>query len=426
MSSRSKFIRSLVIDISPLRDSVPYRALWFGQVTSFIGTQMRFVAVPWQVFQLTHSTAMVGLIGLLELAPLVFFSLLGGTAADRTDRRRLIIRLQLSMMATAVAFVLMSLADRPSVVWIFVLTGIASALSSTERPARTAMIPDLVGREKIPAAMAVRQLAFQVTAILGPALAGMLIALVDVTWVYVLDALSFVAAIAAFHWIPNLPAHHSTKESSWIATRDGLSFVFRTPVLLSILVIDFVAMIFGMPRAVFPALAERVFGMGAEGLGLLYAAPSVGALIGVLFTGWVPQVNRQGMAVLVSVALWGVAITLAGLSLFSLTLTLFFLAAAGAADVVSAIFRSTILQEATPPDLRGRVNAVNLLVVTGGPRLGDVEAGAVATITSPQASIVIGGALCVLGSAALALPATLRRQRARPTFADGRAAQELS
>jgi hypothetical protein len=169
-----------------------------------------------------------------------------------------------------------------------------------------------------------------------------------------------------------------------------------------------------------------VFGMGAEGLGLLYAAPSVGALIGVLFTGWVPQVNRQGMAVLVSVALWGLAITLAGLSLFSLTLTLFFLAAAGAADVVSAIFRSTILQETTPPDLRGRVNAVNLLVVTGGPRLGDVEAGAVATITSPQASIVIGGALCVLGSAALALPATLRRQRARPTFADGRAAQELS
>ena len=421
MSRRSGAIRSLVIDLSPLRDSIPYRALWFGQVTSFIGTQMRFVAVPWQIFQLTHSTAMVGLIGLVELGPLIFFSLLGGTAADRTDRRRLIIRLQLSMMATSIAFVLMSLADRPSVLLIFALTGIASALSAMERPARTAMIPDLVGSDKISAAMAVRQLAFQVTAIVGPAVAGTLIAVVDVTWVYVLDALSFVAALTAFLWIPVLPLRVSSGESSWTAMRDGLSFVFRTPVLLSILAIDFVAMIFGMPRAVFPALADGTFNMGAEGLGLLYAAPSVGALIGVLFTGWVPQVNRQGLTVLVSVAVWGAAITLAGLSLFSLSLTLFFLAAAGAADVVSAIFRSTMLQETTPPQLRGRVNAVNLLVVTGGPRLGDVEAGAVATVTSPQASIVIGGVLCVLGAAALAAPTALRSQRAQP-IAEGQTA----
>jgi MFS family permease len=425
MSKRSA--RSFVIDLSPLRDSVPYRALWFGQVTSFIGTQMRFVAVAWQVFQITHSTAMVGLVGLVELVPLIIFSMIGGAAADRTDRKRLVVRLQASMMVTAAAFALMSLDDEPPVLIIFVLTGLASALSAMERPARTAMIPDLVGEDKIAAAMAVRQLAFQVTAIIGPALGGVLIAVFDVTWVYLIDTLSFLAALTAFRWIPNLPPQRKTDQSNWIAIREGLSFGFRTPVLFSIFMIDLVAMIFGMPRAVFPALAEEVFGLGAGGVGLLYAAPSVGALLGVLFTGWVPHVRRQGLAVLVSVGIWGAAIALAGLSLFSLALTLFFLAMAGAADVVSAVFRNTMLQEATPTALRGRVNAVNLLVVTGGPRVGDIEAGAVASITSPQASVVIGGVLCVLGSAALALPATLRGQRAGTKLADGtRPVQEFT
>jgi MFS family permease len=412
MSRRLTTLKALVIDVSPLRDSVSYRALWLGQVTSFIGTQMRFVAVPWQVFQLTHSTAMVGLIGLVELVPLVVFSMLGGAIADRADRKRLVVRLQASMMVTAAAFAVLSLDDEPPVAAILVLTAVASALSAMERPARTAMIPDLVGMDNLPAAMAVRQLAFQVTSIIGPALGGVLIAALDITWVYAIDALTFVAALTALRWVPSLPQKQQEDHSNWSAIREGLTFARRTPVLLSIFVIDLVAMIFGMPRAVFPALAEEVFGMGAGGAGLLYAAPSVGAFIGVLFTGWVPRVERQGVAVLISVAIWGAAITLAGLSLFSLLLTVFFLAVAGAADVVSAVFRSTMLQEATPPTLRGRINAVNLLVVTGGPRLGDVEAGAVASITSPQTSVVLGGVLCVVGTAALAFPSALRGQRA--------------
>jgi MFS family permease len=412
MSRRLTTLKALVIDVSPLRDSVSYRALWLGQVTSFIGTQMRFVAVPWQVFQLTHSTAMVGLIGLVELVPLVVFSMLGGAIADRADRKRLVVRLQASMMVTAAAFAVLSLDDEPPVAAILVLTAVASALSAMERPARTAMIPDLVGMDNLPAAMAVRQLAFQVTSIIGPALGGVLIAALDITWVYAIDALTFVAALTALRWVPSLPQKQQEDHSDWSAIREGLTFARRTPVLLSIFVVDLVAMIFGMPRAVFPALAEEVFGMGAGGAGLLYAAPSVGAFIGVLFTGWVPRVERQGVAVLISVAIWGAAITLAGLSLFSLLLTVFFLAVAGAADVVSAVFRSTMLQEATPPTLRGRINAVNLLVVTGGPRLGDVEAGAIASITSAQASVVLGGVLCIVGTAALAFPSTLRGQRA--------------
>jgi MFS family permease len=420
MGGPLKALRSVVIDLSPLRESVAYRALWVGQVTSFIGTQMRLVAVPWQVFRLTGSTAMVGAIGLVELIPLVVFSLVGGAIADKADRRRLVIRLQTAMMITSGGFVLVSLQDRPSVLWLFLLTGVSSALSSMERPVRTAMIPDLVGMERIAAAMAVRQLAFQVTAILGPALGGILIAAWDVTWVYVIDALSFVAALTAMRWIPELPRHKLDEDSNWGAIKDGLRFAFRTPVLRSILVIDFVAMIFGMPRAVFPALAEEVFGIGAEGLGLLFAAPAIGALIGVLFTGWVPTVKRQGLAVLVSVGVWGVAIALAGLSTFSLALTVFFLAVAGSADVVSAIFRSTMLQEVTPAPLRGRINAVNLLVVAGGPRAGDFEAGAVAAVTSPQASVVIGGVLCVVGALLLAVPPTLRGQRAMPAVSDSK------
>src|SRR5680860_402699 len=189
-----------------------------------------------------------------------------------------------------------------------------------------------------------------------------------------------------------------TAQLGLAAIREGLSYARRTPVLMSIFIIDLVAMIFGMPRAVFPALADGTFAVGPFGLGLLYAAPAAGALVGALTTGWVGRIRRQGIAVVVAVAVWGAAIALAGLSLFSLVLTLFFLAIAGAADVVSAVFRGTMLLEATPAKLRGRVNSLNQMVVAGGPRLGDVEAGLVAGAIGPGPSIVVGGAACLIGT----------------------------
>jgi MFS family permease len=252
--------------------------------------------------------------------------------------------------------------------------------------------------------MALRQVVFQTTYLIGPALGGILIAVLpDIAWIYVIDAATFVAAMVALRWVPPQPPERVGTSVSLGMIKEGWGFVRRTPILLSIFVIDLVAMVFGMPRAVFPALAERTFDAGPAVVGLLYSAPGAGALVSALTTGWVGKVRHRGRAVIASVAVWGAAITLAGLAVFSLPLTLFLLALAGAADVVSAIFRGTMLLEATPDYLRGRVNAANIMVVSGGPRLGDFEAGVAASLVGAPGSIVLGGTLCLLGTAAVAL-----------------------
>ena len=379
-----------------------------------LGANMRLVAVPWQVFQMTRSSVAVGVIGLVEVVPLILISVFGGVIADKVDRRKLIGAAQVGLTLTSAALALVALSDRPSLVWIYVLTALSSSLNAIDRPARNAMVPMLVSPGKVSAAMALRQVVFQITQIAGPAIGGLLIASVGVGTVYWIDSVTFLAALYALRWVPPCPPVGSENDPApWAAVVEGLRFAFTNKLILSIFLIDLVAMIFGMPRAAFPALAESSFGMGAEGVGLLYAAPSMGALVAALASGWVGRVVRQGRAVLVAVTLWGAAITAVGLVLFSLPLTLFFLALAGAADVVSAIFRGTMLQEATPDRLRGRVSALNIMVVTGGPRLGDLEAGVVAGTVGAGPSVVIGGAACLLGTAAVAgaFP-SLRRQRA--------------
>ncbi|MEA2499608.1 MAG: hypothetical protein QOH26_2013, partial [Actinomycetota bacterium] len=360
MSRRFAGARRLALDISPLRDSKPYRALWLGQVVSLIGTQMRFVAVPWQVFQITGSTVAVGLVGLVEVAPLIAFSILGGAFADVTDRRKLVGLMTVGMLLTSIALALLTFAGHASLLAVYALTAVASAVSAVEHPARLAMMPSLVKKEQVPAVMALRQVAFQTTQIVGPAVGGLLIASFSLGWVYAIDAVTFVAVLASMRWIPALPPETMPARGGWIAIRDGLRFAFKTPVLRSIFLIDLVAMVFGMPRAVFPALADNVFHVGARGVGFLYAAPAAGALLAAVLGGWVTRVRRQGRAVIVAVTAWGVAIALAGLSLWSLALTLLFLAAAGAADVYSAIFRGTMILQVTPDSLRGRVSAVNI------------------------------------------------------------------
>lgn len=412
MGRRFGRARALALDISPLRDSVPYRALWLGQLLSQVGSQMRYVAVPYQVFRITGSTVAVGLIGLVEVVPLIVFSIAGGALADSTDRKRLVAWVQIGLIASSAALAGLSFgAQSPSLWWIFILTGISSAFSAIERPARTAMAPALVAADQFAAVMALRQVVFQTTQIVGPALAGVLIGVLarqgasydGVAWVYVIDAVTFVAALASLRWIPRLPPAREDAELRTLrgqvdSVAEGFRFSLRSAVILPIFVIDLVAMVFGMPRAVFPALAENSFG-GASALGLLYAAPAAGALVGALTTGWVKRVRRQGFAVIVAVGLWGLSITLVGLSLFSFALTLLLLAFAGAADVVSAVFRGTILLEKTPDAFRGRVSALQLMVVTSGPRLGDIEAGLVAGAFGAPASIVIGGLASLAGTA---------------------------
>jgi predicted MFS family arabinose efflux permease len=414
LSRRFGRARSIALDISPLRDSVPYRALWVGQVISHLGSNMRLVAVAVQVFEITGSTVAVGIVGLVEVVPLIVFSIVGGAMSDRSDRRALIFRTQLGLMATSLVLAYISFGSDPSVLWIYALTAIASGLNAIDRPARTAMTPNLVPPDKLAAAMALRQVVFQTTLILGPALGGVMIASLGgaVEWVYLFDGLSFIAAIVVLRWVPRSVPSFDPGQSHLQSVREGMGFVFRNPLALSIFGIDLIAMIFGMPRAVFPELAKETFGMGPEGVGLLFAAPSVGALVAALTTGWVSSVRRQGVAVLWAVAAWGTAITLAGLSVFSLALTLLFLAAAGAADVVSAVFRATMLQTTTPDVLRGRVSAFNLMVVTGGPRIGDFEAGLVGGIAGAPASIVVGGLVCLVGTCAMAVwSPTLARYR---------------
>ena len=363
---------------------------------------MRFVAVPWQVFQLTHSTVAVGVVGLVEVIPLIAMSILGGAFADSMDRKAVVARSNFGLLLTSLALGLLTFSGHASLTGVYVITALASALAAIDQPARNAMVPSLVAEEQLPAVMALRQIVFQVTMIVGPALGGLMIASFSLGWVYVIDAFTFISAALSLRWIPSLPPDKGEGRTGLQAIREGLRFSFRTPLLLSIFSIDLVAMIFGMPRAVFPYLAANVFHAGAAGAGLLYAAPAAGALLAAAATGWVGRISRQGVAVIVSVAAWGVAITLAGLSLWSLPLTMVFLAIAGGADVYSAVFRGTMLLEATPDQLRGRVSAVNIMVVTGGPRVGDLETGLVAGALGAGPAVVIGGLACLVGTAAIA------------------------
>lgn len=353
MRGRLRKARSLVLDTSPLRESVPYRALWVGQLVSQFGTQMRFVAVAFQVFAISGSTVAVGLVSLVEVLPIMIFSVVGGAMADAFDRKRVMAIAQVALAVSSFALAILTLSGTTNLPLIFGLVALGGALDSIDRPARGATMPSLVTAEQLPGAMALRQVVFFLAAIAGPALGGLLITFFDVGWVYVVDGVTFLAALLALRWVPSV-GHHvvdggdEPNRVTLASIKEGLGFTLRTPLILSIFVTDLVAMIFGMPRAVFPALAEDTFHIGASGLGLLYAAPAVGALLGALGSGWAKRVDRQGVAVLVSVTVWGGAVALAGLSLFSLALTLVFLAIAGAADVISAVFRGTMLCKRRP------------------------------------------------------------------------------
>ncbi|HVF74868.1 MAG TPA: MFS transporter [Acidimicrobiales bacterium] len=388
--------RRVLADITPLRESADFRRLYFGQLISFVGTQLTVVAVPYQVFQLTDSSLQVGLVSLAQLGPLVVGSLVGGAIADSTDRRRILLWAQVVGAALAAGLAVNAMLDRPSLVAVYVLTAMAAALSGIERPARSAALPNVVKRQSLPAAYALWQILLHVGSVAGPALAGVLIATAGLEVVYWIDVATFAAALVSVYAMNPLPPHGGGTKAGLGSIVEGLRFLRGKRAIQGTFVIDLNAMIFGLPRAVFPAMAERVFGGGAATYGLLNAAPGAGALLGALTTGWVSHVRRQGLAVLISVALWGAAMVGFGFTPW-LWLALVFLAVAGAADVVSAVFRNTILQTSIPDALRGRMSAVQIAVVTGGPRLGDAEAGAVAALAGARFSVVSGGLACVLG-----------------------------
>jgi MFS family permease len=402
----------LLVDLSPVRHSHGFRLLFSGQLVSTLGSQLTVVAVPYQVFRMTHSSLDVGLVSLAQLVPLLVCSLIGGAVADAIDRRRLLLVTELLLSVVSAGLAINGSLAQPRLWLLFALPAAAAGLAGFDRPAFNASIPRLVPAGDLMAAYALWQVQMQVGIVVGPALAGVILSTAGLSTVYWLDAASFVVSFVAVLAMSPLPAGPGAKPASWSSIREGLAYVRRHQVVQGVYLLDINAMVFGMPRALFPALGIEVFHGGAQTVGLLYAAPGAGALVGALTTGWVSFIRRQGRAVIVAVMVWGIAITLFGL-VDVLWIALILLAVAGWADVISAVFRNTILQSSLPDELRGRLSAVQIAVVQGGPRLGDLEAGAVADAFGTSFSVVSGGLACVVGAAllAIALP-RFRTQRA--------------
>jgi MFS family permease len=395
-------VRRLFLDSAPLREHREFRLLWLGQVVSGMGNQITRIALPFQVYVLTGSTLAIGALVLAQLIPILVFSLGAGSVADAVDRRRLLVITQVGMALTSLALVALALLPSPSLIAIYVVAFLAAGLSSVDGPTRSAAIPRLVTPAHLPAAIALNQLNYQAASVVGPAIGGLLLATIGLAGAYTADALSFAASLAALLVIGPLAPIGRVTRPGIAAIREGLRYAADRRVILSTFAIDLVAMIFGMPTALFPVLALDVFRVGPIGVGLLAAAPGVGAFFGALLSGWVSGVRRTGRAVALAVIVWGLAIAGFGLATFSFPLALFLLAIAGAADVLSAVFRAMIIQLEAPDELRGRVMSIHMLVVTSGPRMGDLEATSVAAVFGAQFSVVSGGLLCLLGALAVA------------------------
>jgi MFS family permease len=389
--------RRFFIDITPLRQSIQFRWLFGGLSLSWMGRQLTVVAVPYQVFELTGSTFLVGLLGVAQLIPLLLTSVIGGALVDSVDRRRLLVVAQLASLGTAAGLAINASLEEPLVWLIFLLSAINAGFSAIDSPARSASLPTMVGMRLLPASLAITQTVANVAKTLGPAVGGLLIAQTSLTLTYSLEATAFLVSALLMFWVGRLTPEGGGQRFGWESIKEGYRFLMERRLLQANFVIDLNAMIFGMPQALFPVIGTEVLGGDASTVGLLYAAPGAGALLGAMTSGWVGAIRRQGRAVIVAVVVWGAAIAVFGLAT-SVWLAVALLALAGAADVISAVFRTTILQLAVPDRLRGRLSSVQIAVVAGGPRLGDFEAGAVAAVTSPQFSVVSGGVLCVLGA----------------------------
>lgn len=390
-------------DLTPLRVSRDFRRLWSGLLVSELGYQFTVVATFTQVYHLTRSAAAVGLTGLVGFAGLVVGTLAGGAFLDVYDRRRVLIGAQLGfMVATGVLF-LGALAGRPPVMLIYVAIALIAGLTAIDSPTRSAITPRLIGLDLLPSALALNQVIWNGAGLVGPALAGLVIAHLGFAWAYGVNLVTFLVMLAAATAIRPIPPEvDEHTRTGWAAVREGFAYLRGRRVLQSTFGIDIIAMVFGMPRALFAILAITQFHRGPAIVGLMFSAPAVGAFVAALTAGWVGRVRHQGRAVIWAVILWGCGIAAFGLVGRNLWLGLFFLAFAGAADVISAVFRATILQLAVPDSLRGRLSGIHILVVTGGPRIGDLEAGLVAQAFTPMVSVVSGGVLCIVGAGVLA------------------------
>ena len=400
----------MLLDISPLRRHRDFRFVFAGQLVSTFGSFLTYVALPVQIYQLTKSSGVVGMLGAIQLVPLAITALWGGAMADAIDRRRLLLWCETLLLLGSAALMVNSLLPHPSVALLFVLAALMSGIGGFHTPALESLTPKLVARDDLPAVSALSSLRGTMASIAGPAIAGLCIATLGLPFTFGVDVATYAFSLFALSMIRAMPPAESAQPPSFSSIREGLAYAASRPELIGTYVVDIVALTFAMPMAVFPALAAQ-WG-GAYAIGYLYSAMSIGGLAITLFSGWTAKVQRRGAAVVIAAAFWGVAIAALGYAT-SLWAAVACLVLAGAADMVSGLFRMTIWNETIPSSLRGRMAAIEQLSYMTGPLLGNARAGFMAERFGLARSIVWGGLVCVAGVVACAplLPAFWRYRK---------------
>jgi MFS family permease len=400
-------LRRVAVDVTPLRASRDFRNLELGALVSALGSQAVMVALPFQIYLVSHSATLVGLLGAFELGPMIVVSLVGGAFLDRHDRRPILIGAQFLTIIISGALAALSFATgHPPALAILILGGLLAGASALDSTAYSAIAPALLGPEHLRSGMALAYGLGQAASIIGPGLGGLLIVAAGVKTIYLINcglcAAMLFAALALPAQLPTVGSAAEVRPPVRRAIADGLSFVARTRALAGSFLADINAMTFGMPRALFAVLSLTVYHAGAGGTGLLYVSIAVGGALAVLSSGWLTRARRLGWIVLGCVSFWGLTILAAGL-VRSIWPAVILLALAGWADGFSAVARTTISQSLTPESMRGRMSSVYSLVVTGGVRLGDMESGLVAGLVGALNSVLIGGGACILGVGAVML-----------------------
>jgi MFS family permease len=396
--SRGGLVSMVRIDVAPLRRSREFRLLFLGQGVSFFGSMVTYVALPYQAYQLSHSSLLVGLLSLTELIPLLITAFVGGALADSVDRRRMLLITESAMCCVIGVLVVNSTSAHPALWVLFVVAFAAAGIDGLQRPSLDAMVPRLVAADELPAASALSSLKGNIGMVAGPPVAGVLIVAVGLPATYGVDVATFIVSLLALSLMHAVPPPPGSEGLSLKAIGDGLRYARSRQDLLGSYLIDMNAMFFGIPTALFPQVATHLGGPAV--LGVLYAAPSAGSLLVTATSGWARHLRHNGRAVAVAAAVWGLGIIGFGFAK-SLPLAVAGLVVAGGADMVSGLFRTTMWNQSIPDDLRGRLAGIEMLSYSSGPTLGNVEAGIVESLAGLRVSIVSGGVLCVLGTVVL-------------------------
>ncbi|MBV2167635.1 MAG: MFS transporter [Bdellovibrio sp.] len=390
----------MFLNLAPLKENRDYRLLYFGQMISFLGSMVSYVAIPYQVYELTKDNWLVGMLGLVQLLPVLIFGILGGTYADRLNRRRLLLVSELLMSLLILGLTLNAWSSQPSLPLIFVLVALFQSVVGFHRPAMDALTQKLVDKKHYAAIGALGSFRYAAGAIVGPALGGILIASFGIKGAFLFDLITFIAAYVALSMMSSMPDPERSARSAWVEAREGLNYALSKPELIGTYVIDIVAMVFAFPVALFPSMSEQ-WG-GASAAGFLFSAMAVGSLVMTVLSGWTHKVAHHGRAVVIAAALWAVFIVGVGYS-EQLWLALLFLGLAGAADMMSGLFRGIIWNETVPNELRGRLSGIEMISYMSGPLLGNARAGWMAAKYSVPVSISGGGIICAFAVIATAL-----------------------